>query len=131
MRPVRISLAALLAALLFTPLALGVELRNFNDAALRAVQFIDAREGWAAGDDGVVWHSIDGGKEWERQSTGVRASLRSIHFLNAYVGWIAGREELPGGQSAGVLLFTNNGGLKWQRALAGSVPGLNFGALCG
>ncbi len=126
MRPVRLLLAALTAALTFSPLARGVELRNFDDAPLRAVQFVDAREGWAAGDDGVVWHTIDGGKDWERQTTGVRASLRSIHFLNAYVGWIAGREELPGGQSSGILLFTNDGGAKWQRALAGSVPGLNF-----
>ena len=90
------------------------------------MQFVDANEGWAVGDDGVVWHTIDGGKDWERQSTGVRASLRSIHFLNAYVGWIAGREELPGGQSAGVLLVTADGGTKWQRVLIDCVPGLNF-----
>jgi photosystem II stability/assembly factor-like uncharacterized protein len=126
MRPVRLPLAAALAALVFAPAAHAVDLRNFDDAPLRAVQFVDAREGWAAGDDGVVWHTIDGGKEWERQSTGVRASLRSIHFLNPYVGWIAGRDELPGGQSSGVLLFTSDGGVHWQRVLGDCVPGLNF-----
>jgi len=68
------------------------------------------------GDDGVVWHSIDAGNNWERQPTGVRASLRSVHFLNPYTGWIAGREELPhNGGSSGVLLFTVDGGLKWQK----------------
>jgi photosystem II stability/assembly factor-like uncharacterized protein len=117
---------AILAMLGLVQMARGVELRNFDDAPLRAVQFVDAKEGWAAGDDGVVWHTIDGGAEWERQSTGVRASLRSIHFLNAYVGWIAGREELPGGRSDGVLLFTDDGGARWQRVLTGSMPGLNF-----
>jgi photosystem II stability/assembly factor-like uncharacterized protein len=125
MRSIRSSLVAALAVSAVAPAVRGVEMRHFDDAPLRAVQFVDAKEGWAAGDDGVVWHTIDGGKDWERQSTGVRASLRSIHFLNAYVGWIAGREELPGGKSDGVVLFTNDGGARWQRLLAGSLPGLN------
>jgi photosystem II stability/assembly factor-like uncharacterized protein len=100
--------------------------RAVDDAALNAVQFVDANEGWAVGDDGVVWHTIDGGHNWERQPTATRASLRSLHFLNPYTGWIAGREELPnGGGSVGVLLFTQDGGLRWRRALANALPGLN------
>src|SRR5262245_13047105 len=74
MRPV---LAALCAAAVLVPAARAGDLRNFEDAALHAVQFVDASEGWAAGDEGVVWHTIDGGKNWERQPTGARASLRS------------------------------------------------------
>ena len=35
---------------------------HFGDAAVRAIQFVDENEGWAAGDDGVIWHSIDSGK---------------------------------------------------------------------
>ncbi len=104
----------------------AAELRYFDDAALRAVQFYDLDEGWVVGDEGVVWHSIDGGRNWERQSTGVRASLRSVHFLDPYTGWIAGREELPQGGSAGILLFTRDGGLNWKRLLGNSLPGLNF-----
>src|SRR5437764_9860153 len=104
----------------------AAEPRHFDDAALRAVQFVDAREGWAVGDEGVVWHTIDGGQNWERQPTGVRASLRSVHFLNPYIGWIAGREERPHGEgSAGVLLFTRDGGMKWQRSANNDLPGLN------
>src|SRR5216683_3802607 len=102
------------------------DLRNFEDAALHAVQFVDEREGWAVGDEGVVWHTIDGGQTWDRQPTGVRASLRSVHFLNPFTGWIAGREELPHGQgSVGVLLYTRDGGLKWQRVGMNALPGLN------
>src|SRR3954447_13123186 len=74
-----------------------------DDAALHAVQFVDPRVGWAVGDDGVVWHTLDGGGTWEPQPTFTRASLRSLHFLDALVGWVAGREELPGGGSVGVL----------------------------
>jgi photosystem II stability/assembly factor-like uncharacterized protein len=99
---------------------------EFDDAALRAVQFVDRQEGWAVGDEGVVWHTIDGGGTWERQPTGVRASLRSLHFLNPYTGWVCGRQELPhGGGSEGVLLFTDDGGLKWRRAGRYTLPGLN------
>src|SRR5262249_28525999 len=119
------NLAALALVALVAPLAPAAELRNFDDACLRAVHFADDREGWAVGDEGTVWHSIDGGKSWERQPTGTRASLRSVCFLDPYVGWVAGREEIPGVGSAGVLLFTDDGGLKWRRILTNAVPGLN------
>src|SRR5262249_8783794 len=115
MRPIRL---ALLVCALVAPGAWAGDLRNFADAPLYAVQFVDTNEGWAVGDEGVVWHTIDGGRTWERQPTGVRTSLRSLHFLNPYTGWIAGREELPHGGSGGVVLFTRDGGLKWQRANA-------------
>jgi photosystem II stability/assembly factor-like uncharacterized protein len=105
--------------------ARAADLRNFEDAALHAVQFVDDQEGWAVGDDGVVWHTIDAGKHWERQPSGVRASLRSVCFLNPFVGWVVGREELPGGGSAGVVLYTADGGVKWRRLLAGALPGLH------
>src|SRR5260370_18539952 len=88
MRPV---LGALLLGALLAPAARAADLRYFDDAALHAIQFIDANEGWAVGDEGVVWHTIDGGRTWERQPTAARASLRSVQFLNPYVAWIAGR----------------------------------------
>src|SRR5260370_7602909 len=106
---------------------LAVPPANFDDAALHAVQFVDREEGWAVGDEGVVWHTIDGGRTWERQPTGVRASLRSVQFLNPYVGWIAGPEELAqGAGSAGVLLYTRDGGLKRHRLLVNAFPRLNL-----
>src|SRR5262245_13501923 len=117
MRPLTLSLA-------LVALAAGPP-RYFDDAALRAVVFVDRNEGWAAGDEGTVWHSIDGGATWERQPTGVRASLRGLCFLTPYTGVCVGREELPGGVSAGVVLLTTDGGLTWSRAAAGRLPGLN------
>lgn len=96
-----------------------------GDAAIRSVQFVDEREGWAVGDDGAIWHSIDGGLNWEPQTSGVRASLRGVHFLTPYTGWIVGRVELPGGNSRGVVLATTDGGLKWDLLSTNAVPGLN------
>ncbi len=120
MRPILAALA--LAAALPLP-ARGADLRHPEDAALHAVQFVDENEGWAVGDAGAVWHSIDGGATWERQPTGVRASLRSVYFLNPFTGWAVGREETAHG-SVGTVLVTRDGGLKWQRLCVNGLPGL-------
>jgi len=115
--------------LLILPTAIAAaDLRFYEDAALHDVQFVDEKEGWAVGDDGLVLHTIDSGKTWERQPTGVQASLRSVHFLknNGYIGWIAGRLELPYGRgSVGVLLYTKDGGFRWTQLLDNSMPGLS------
>lgn len=42
--------------------------------SLTAVQFIDAKQGWATGHMGVVLHTGDGGETWIRQLDGVSAA---------------------------------------------------------
>lgn len=99
----------------------------FTDAGLHSVQFIDKDEGWAVGDDGAIWHSMNGGKAWERQKSGTRASLRSVHFQTPYTGWAVGRLDTPtGGPSIGVMLKTSDGGLKWEEVGSNVLPGLHF-----
>ena len=102
------------------------QLPFFDDAAIRAIQFVDAKEGWAVGDEGAIWHTINSGKDWERQPTGTRASLKSLHFLSPYFGWAVGTEYHPTLDSVGVILFTKDGGIKWTKFLHNSLPGLNF-----
>ena len=114
-----------LALLTSLPTAPAFAASHPSDAAVRSIQFVDEREGWAVGDDGVIWHSIDGGQKWERQKSGVRASLRSVHFLTPYTGWVVGRMELAGGDSRGIVLVTTDGGLTWSIAST-SLPGLNY-----
>src|SRR5262249_12779971 len=123
-RFVRAILTAI-AFILLTSLARAADLRQFGDAPLYAVQFVDRLEGWACGADGVVWHSIDGGKTWERQPTGTRATLRALHFLTPYTGFAVGREELPHGGSVGVVRATSDGGSKWATLSDKQLPGLN------
>ena len=107
------------------PTIQAADLRHFEDAPLHAVQFVDAQEGWAVGDEGVIWHTINGGESWERQPTGVRASLRAIQFINPFTGYVVGREELPhGGGSVGVVLLTTDGGVEWRRISSQTLPGL-------
>src|SRR4029453_7158398 len=112
---VRFPIAVVLVAVLAAP-SLAQPPVAFNDAGIHAVQFIDQSEGWAVGDDGVIWHSIDGGKTWERQKSGTRASLRGVHFQTPYTGWAVGRLDAPRGGAAGVMLKHPRGGLKIGRA---------------
>lgn len=125
MRHFRFPLAAVLAAALAAPAPAQPPV-HFEDAAVHAVQFYDANEGWAVGDDGTIWHSINGGTNWERQKSGTRASLRAVHFLTPYSGWAVGRTELPSaGGSVGVMLRTADGGLTWDEVGTNVLPGLH------
>lgn len=126
MRRFRGALAVLPVLLLLSQSTPAADLRQAGDAPLHAVQFVDRMEGWAVGAEGIVWHSIDGGKSWERQPTGTRATLRALHFLTPYTGYVVGREEMPhGAGSIGIVLMTTDGGLKWSKVSDKQLPGLN------
>ncbi len=45
---------------------------------LTAVQFVDARSGWAIGHHGVVLRSDDGGERWTRQLDGIALAARVL-----------------------------------------------------
>ncbi|MFL5331329.1 MAG: YCF48-related protein [Gemmataceae bacterium] len=96
-----------------------------EDAPLHCVRFVDRNEGWAAGADGVLLHTIDGGAHWERQPVPTKGRINSLKFLTPYFGCAAGREEVQAnGSSLGVLLVTHDGGLTWSRIAQGVLPGL-------
>jgi photosystem II stability/assembly factor-like uncharacterized protein len=76
------------------------------------------------GDEGVIWHSVDGGKSWERQKSGTRASLRGVHFLTPYTGWVVGRREEMGVGAVGVVLHTRDGGWHWEEIAWQQLPPL-------
>lgn len=120
----RTLIATLVASLFVAASGVAVPPKHYSDASLRAVKFIDQNEGWAVGDEGTIWHTIDAGENWERQSTAVGGSLRSLDFITPYIGWVVGREELPGGGSSGIILATTDGGLKWSRIAVNTLPGL-------
>ena len=52
------------------------------DSQLNEVAFIDSQTGWIVGDRGVIWHTEDGGRHWQRQFAPVRCRLESVCFLN-------------------------------------------------
>src|SRR5262245_23641936 len=123
MRRTALTITTLFALSSFTSAA---DVPHFADAPLRAVRFVDENEGWAVGDEGTIWHTIDSGQNWERQPSGTRASLCGVWFVDPFTGYVVGKESLPHrAGSAGVVLFTRDGGVKWQRLVSRELPGLN------
>ena len=69
---------------------------------------------WAAGNEGRIVASTNGGRSWIRQRSNVDADLSDIKFIDAREGWAVGAQ--------GTLLHTNDGGLHWRtEAVRGSL----------
>jgi len=66
--------------------------------------FLSAQQGWAVGEGGTILHTIDGGKTWQPQQSGIIRDLQRIFFIDKNYGWITGQ---------GILLRTEDGGETW------------------
>ena len=80
------------------------------------VQFLDARTGWAVGDDrelhkSAVMKTRDGGESWPRLYVS-DSRLSSISFADQRLGWAAGEN--------GVILHSRDGGVTWSPQATGS-----------
>lgn len=96
-----------------------------EDAELTDVCFVDPQRGWAVGDRGVIWSTVDGGRKWSLQDSGVSCRLESVCFIDANVGWVAGGASQPYTHATrGVLLHTRDGGRTWQRDATLLLPAL-------
>ena len=96
-----------------------------QDAELTDVTFVDPDRGWAVGDRGVIWQTVDGGRHWSLQSSRVNCRLESIQFVDGRHGWIAGGRTHPyTHQSEGVLLVTADGGRHWTPVPIVTLPAL-------
>ena len=77
----------------------------FTTEHLLAIQTI-GNLAWASGFDGIILHSIDGGRTWEKQDSGTTMAIEGLYFLNPNLGWAVGW--------SGTILLTTDGGKKWQ-----------------
>jgi photosystem II stability/assembly factor-like uncharacterized protein len=88
-----------------------------SDKNLRAVHFVDAMKGWAAGDGGTIYQTVDGGKQWtpirNASLAGAVVDVNRIYFVNENKGWMLG-ETREGEEGRTVLLTTEDGGKIWQ-----------------
>ncbi|MFK0090044.1 WD40/YVTN/BNR-like repeat-containing protein [Pseudomonas sp. NPDC090755] len=66
------------------------------DLLLTAVHFVDERQGWAVGHDGVVLHSIDGGLTWERQLEGSANARLMLDWARAEVRRLQDASQVAG-----------------------------------
>jgi len=63
---------------------------------------------WAGGSDGALFHSADGGREWNRVGlAGEQGTIKTIHFNNAQQGSVT--------TEAGAVWKTMDGGLTWAK----------------
>ena len=60
---------------------------------LTAVQFVDAKLGWAVGHDGVILNTTDGGDSWTLQLDGRRANDELVAAMERKVGAEPGSER--------------------------------------
>lgn len=72
--------------------------------AIGAVDFLDARNGWAVGDLGTVLRTTDGGEKWSMVATGTRDNLFSVSVASPSTVWVAG---------SGTIRSTHNDGRSW------------------
>ena len=94
-----------------------------EDAELCDVAFSDAQRGWAVGDRGVIWHTLDGGRTWALQPSGVDCRLHTVHFVDGQTGWAAGGYVHPyTHRTTGVVLRTHDGGKRWTISPDATLP---------
>ena len=86
------------------------QLNSPTSSTLRNCVFTDRLNGWAAGDDGVIIHTSDGGNTFLIQANPVNYYINDIFFLNNRLGWVVSNEFLPGGST---IITTTNGGTNW------------------
>jgi len=77
-------------------------------ATLTSVYFIDPANGWAAGHDGVVLRSVDGGRHWEELYSDPEDErpILDLWFRNKNHGYAVG--------AYGLFIETNDGGNSWE-----------------
>jgi len=90
--------------------------RSLGPEDLFAVTCVGNLDGWAAGENGFIGRTRNGGESWQPQSSGTKVSLRAIHFAHDYgAGALSG---VVAGDS-GFLAVSTNGGELWAPVSSG------------
>lgn len=85
-------------------------------AWLHAIQFVDASHGFAAGSNGTLLATSDGGTLWRKIPVGSNDTIRDIYFRDRSNGWLLcdrGRFQIGTAKNASYLLRTTDGGGSW------------------
>ncbi len=72
---------------------------------LNAVFFVNGTKGWAAGSNGTLIATSDGGASWSPKSTNTNTTINGLFFVNSSTGWFVG--------NGGVIKKTTDGGNSW------------------
>ena len=74
--------------------------------ASRLLSLVDEQQGWMVGFGSDVYHTRDGGKNWQKQPTPANGTLNAVYFVDSRHGWAVG--------DRGTVLRTSDGGKKWS-----------------
>jgi photosystem II stability/assembly factor-like uncharacterized protein len=98
----------------FDSMGMSVTYDSYFGIPLKTVAFVGL-EGYVAGNDGAIFHTVDGGNSWESQTWRTPLTFWKASFIAADSGWICG--------SRGSVLRTSDGGATWDSL---GFPNLNF-----
>ncbi len=84
---------------------------------LHSVCFADPLHGWAVGNGGAIWGTLDGGRTWESQVSHTPVALADVAFRSLLEGWAVGQK--------GTVLATRDGGAHWEPVAFPSQENLN------
>jgi hypothetical protein len=76
------------------------------------IQFVNSEAGFILGYSGVIYKTINGGKDWNKiKKRGIihRGFYNDLHFVDTLTGFICGNN--------GVILKTEDGGNSWQQSV--------------
>src|SRR6218665_346788 len=72
---------------------------------LNDIFFIDANNGWAVGDGGIILKTTNGGTNWTVNYHTTCIGLNKVFFVNNLLGWAVG--------NYGTIIKTTDGGQTW------------------
>ena len=81
----------------------GADLRYQSES--ERVSFVGS-SGWAAGDNGTILNTTNGGASWTSQSSGTNQKLNAVSFSDPSNGFAIGAN--------GTVVATSNGGTLWK-----------------
>jgi photosystem II stability/assembly factor-like uncharacterized protein len=90
------------------------------DSPLNTVFFVDELTGWAAGTRGQIFHTTNGGTQWNTGNIGAEIEIYDLSFLNKNTGWAAA-------DSGGI--YRTLDGITWQAeilTLTASLHAIHF-----
>lgn len=79
---------------------------------LNGVQFLDANNGYACGDNGTVLKTTDGGATWNAVNISTSYPVRQVSFTSTTQGWAAVGDP-NNYTTSGALYVTADGGTTW------------------
>src|SRR5687768_11132965 len=88
-------------------LALTQQLPSRLPVNLHGTFFFTEEEGWVVGQLGKIFHTVDGGKNWEEQRSGTNVLLTAVAFADRTHGWVVGER--------GVILHSEDRGVTWMQ----------------